>query len=61
MDIDFRVGFSVESFVCLEGDQDSVSDSVCFQYHLCRVDFRYVSFDVVDHICLIFVLHAKLG
>ncbi len=52
MDIDFGVGFSVESFVCLEGDKDSVSYSVSFENNLCRVDFRNASFDVVYHFYL---------
>ncbi len=49
MDIYFRIRFSVESFVCLKRYKNPVSDSVCFENNLCRVDLRDISFNIVDH------------
>ncbi len=50
MYIDFCFRFSVEPFVCLEGNKDSVSDSVAFENNLCRIDFCDISFDVIYHL-----------
>ena len=50
MDIDFGITALFEFVVGLEGNQDFITYSVTLQCHFCRIQFRNLAFDVVNHI-----------
>lgn len=50
MDVDLDFFAAVQSFICLEGDQGAVADSIAFDYGFCRIYFSKRAFDVINHL-----------
>ena len=60
MDVDPGFLRCAEGFVCLQGNEDPVADSVVFECHFGRSEFLDHSFDVVYHITRIILVKCKI-